>query len=90
MRCTFLLIVLARTTSTDYTATSFLFHTPEISIAPQGSDDCVEQPLPPEGDGCGEEVLSWMEHPTPPAKKAQEPAPISEACVTVLKQKREK
>ncbi|WP_188047969.1 hypothetical protein [Vibrio vulnificus] len=33
MRCTFLLIVLARTTSTDYTATSFLFHTPEISIA---------------------------------------------------------
>ncbi|MGR5165493.1 hypothetical protein ACPV4X_26835, partial [Vibrio owensii] len=24
---------LARTTSTDYTATSFLFHTPEISIA---------------------------------------------------------
>ncbi|WP_230732678.1 hypothetical protein, partial [Vibrio parahaemolyticus] len=33
MRCTFLLIVLGRTTSTDYTATSFLFHTPEISIA---------------------------------------------------------
>ncbi|MGR5441045.1 helix-turn-helix transcriptional regulator, partial [Vibrio mediterranei] len=25
--------VLARTTSTDYTVTSFLFHTPEISIA---------------------------------------------------------
>ncbi|MGR5536834.1 hypothetical protein, partial [Vibrio mediterranei] len=24
---------LARTTSTDYTVTSFLFHTPEISIA---------------------------------------------------------
>ncbi|MDA0386009.1 hypothetical protein, partial [Vibrio owensii] len=33
MRCTFLLIVLGRTASTDYTATSFLFHTPEISIA---------------------------------------------------------
>ncbi len=33
MRCTYLLIVLGRTASTDYTATSFLFHTPEISIA---------------------------------------------------------
>ncbi|HAS8418303.1 TPA: penicillin-insensitive murein endopeptidase [Vibrio vulnificus] len=57
---------------------------------PQGSDDCIEQALPPEGDGCGEEVLSWIERPTPPAKKAQEPEPISEACVTVLNQKREK
>ncbi|WP_337959399.1 hypothetical protein, partial [Vibrio parahaemolyticus] len=35
MRCTFLLIVLGRTASTDYTATSFLFHTPEINIAPK-------------------------------------------------------
>ncbi|MGI9920667.1 hypothetical protein [Vibrio owensii] len=42
MRCTFLLIVLARTTSTDYTATSFLFHTPEISIALDSSGDCGE------------------------------------------------
>ncbi len=33
MRCTYLLIVLGRTALTDYTATSFLFHTPEISIA---------------------------------------------------------
>lgn len=33
MRCTYLLIVLGRTVSTDYTATSFLFHTPEITIA---------------------------------------------------------
>ncbi len=57
---------------------------------PQGSDDCIEQALPPEGDGCGEEVLSWIERPTPPAKKAQEPEPISEACVTVLNQKHEK
>jgi len=37
MRCTFLLIVLGRTASTDYTATSFIFHTPEISIAQKQS-----------------------------------------------------
>ncbi|MBF4307262.1 hypothetical protein EAY09_22880, partial [Vibrio anguillarum] len=61
MRCTFLLIVLARTTSTDYTATSFLFHTPEISIAPTtGNSQSIRstQTIPNIMNKFGDEVVA--------------------------------
>ena len=31
---------------------------------PEGSVGCVQQPEPPQGDGCGWEVESWLERPT--------------------------
>ena len=47
MQCTSLLIILVKTTSTDYTATStsFLFHTPKISIAPPHLDHRLRKRL---------------------------------------------
>ncbi len=51
---------------------------------PQNSDECVSQPLPPEGDGCGEEVTSWRIRPTPPPQKPSSPPPTPEVCLRVL------
>ncbi|MFA4727360.1 hypothetical protein, partial [Vibrio vulnificus] len=42
-QCTFLLIVLVRTTSTDYTRTSFFFHTPQISIALRRIEEYIKE-----------------------------------------------
>lgn len=57
-----------------------------------GSPQCEDQAAAPEGDGCGEELASWLERPPPstprpPAAKPPEPrrARVPDACVPVLR-----
>ncbi|WP_312467016.1 penicillin-insensitive murein endopeptidase [Pseudescherichia sp.] len=53
---------------------------------PADSLECVDQPLPPPGDGCGAELQSWFEPPKPastkPEKKTSPPLPPS--CQALL------
>jgi penicillin-insensitive murein endopeptidase len=43
---------------------------------PVGSKECIDQPLPPVGDGCGEELTSWLTEKTlPSAKPNNQPPP---------------
>lgn len=47
---------------------------------PEGSTECREQSLPPVGDGCGAELLSWRPQP-----KALQKAPLSTQKKTKIK-----
>jgi len=53
---------------------------------PAGSLECQDQPLPPDGDGCGAELQSWFEPAKPgtssPAK--QVPPPLPPSCQALL------
>lgn len=52
---------------------------------PIGSAECLDQPLPPAGDGCGAELASWFVVRPPnanPIKK--EPPPPPPACQTLI------
>ncbi len=59
---------------------NFHFH---IRIAcPKGDATCVDQPLPQDGDGCGEELQDWLKKqyaalmkPRPPADPNAKPKP---------------
>ena len=45
--------------------------------------NCINQPEPPKGDGCGHETQSWRLNPAPQKKRA--PAPIQpEQCLEML------
>ncbi len=58
---------------------------------PKGSVYCEKQALPPKGDGCGEEVNSWLEgyrHPKPKPTTPSKPKPkkvLPEQCQNLLK-----
>ncbi|WP_127956952.1 penicillin-insensitive murein endopeptidase [Serratia microhaemolytica] len=52
---------------------------------PAGSHECIEQPAPPNGDGCGSELASWFETPQPNANPVNTPPPAPPAaCQAVL------
>jgi penicillin-insensitive murein endopeptidase len=59
---------------------------------PVDQPDCVPQDLPPPGDGCGEDLESWLRKPVPapqaPRKEAVRPTPspptMPPACRSVL------
>jgi penicillin-insensitive murein endopeptidase len=54
---------------------------------PEGSTDCKPQPPPPDGDGCGFEVESWLERPTlniPVNKPNSRNVSLPKECSTVL------
>ncbi|OAN43946.1 penicillin-insensitive murein endopeptidase [Paramagnetospirillum marisnigri] len=54
---------------------------------PADSPLCEPQKPFPEGDGCGEELLSWLAKPTspvPPERPHVQTRPMPEACATVL------
>jgi penicillin-insensitive murein endopeptidase len=59
---------------------------------PKGSKDCVAQPDPPDGDGCGKPLEDWFamfRHPKKPSKPAKPKPPLTLAdlpaeCQTVL------
>ena len=54
---------------------------------PAGSTSCVPQSAPPEGDGCGDELISWFPDPgEPPPRPTSGPRvfpPPSAACVAI-------
>ena len=53
---------------------------------PADSPRCEPQPPPPEGEGCGEELLSWLARPTAPTphkRTHRPPQPMPEACATL-------
>jgi penicillin-insensitive murein endopeptidase len=55
---------------------------------PSGSPDCVAQTPPPEGDGCGYEVESWLEKPTlniPSNKPNTRNVTLPAQCQSVIK-----
>ncbi|MBU0501585.1 MAG: penicillin-insensitive murein endopeptidase [Gammaproteobacteria bacterium] len=56
---------------------------------PAGSPECKQQPTVPQGDGCKNEVVSWMKKPVIILKKDDRPAPrppLGPArCVALLK-----
>ena len=55
---------------------------------PPGSADCVPQTPPPEGDGCGYEVESWLERPTlniPSDKPNTRNVSLPPQCQSVIK-----
>ncbi len=55
---------------------------------PPGSPDCVAQTPPPEGDGCGYEVESWLEKPTlniPSDRPNTRNVILPAQCQTVIK-----
>lgn len=60
---------------------------------PADSPDCIPQKAPPPGDGCGEEVESWIADATrpveskPPAEQKPRTANLPKACQAVLKTK---
>jgi penicillin-insensitive murein DD-endopeptidase len=54
---------------------------------PQGSSDCVAQPPPPAGDGCGEELTSWLrdaELVPAPSSGSRRPPPLPPRCEALL------
>lgn len=54
---------------------------------PLGSQDCKSQPPPPEGDGCGYEVASWLVKPTlniPNNKPNTRRVALPSECMKVL------
>ena len=58
-----------------------------IRIAcPKDSKACLEQPLPPAGDGCGEELESWFKEQKLPSSKPGnvEPPPPPAICQALL------
>lgn len=58
---------------------------------PADSPECAAQNEPPPGDGCGEEVESWLAdlakpaEPKPPGEAKPRAANVPKACVAVLK-----
>ncbi len=55
---------------------------------PSDSPDCQIQKPFPEGDGCGAELLSWLDKPTwpaPPDKPHHQSRPLPDACASVLR-----
>lgn len=56
-----------------------------------GSPQCEDQAAAPEGDGCGEELASWLDRASPPverphtAKPEPRKARVPDACVPVLR-----
>lgn len=44
---------------------------------PQGSTDCEDQAEPPPGEGCGEEVESWLVNLRKPKKRGPKPNPAA-------------
>ncbi len=55
---------------------------------PEGNSHCVPQAAPPEGDGCGDELMSWIFQPSTPSKgtkKKKAPPPAPEQCQEMLK-----
>lgn len=58
-----------------------------IRIAcPKDSKGCIDQPLPPAGDGCGDELESWFKESQLPSSKPgkQEPPPPPAICQSLL------
>lgn len=53
---------------------------------PADSLECVDQPLPPPGDGCGAELQSWFQPPAPGSRppKKKTPPPIPASCQALL------
>ena len=53
---------------------------------PADSLECVDQPLPPPGDGCGAELQSWFEPPKPASTKPEKktPPPLPPSCQALL------
>jgi penicillin-insensitive murein endopeptidase len=51
---------------------------------PAGAANCIAQDPQPVGDGCGDELLSWLEAPKPPAGIPKAPPPLPTACSPVL------
>ncbi len=59
-------------------------------VCPPDSPDCEVQKPIPEGDGCGDELESWLVKPTspaPPSKPHVQARPLPAACRVVLKEK---
>ena len=55
---------------------------------PPGSAECVSQTPPPDGDGCGAEVASWLERPTlniPSDKPNTRNVSLPAQCQSVIK-----
>lgn len=53
---------------------------------PLGASQCEVQEPPPEGDGCGEELLSWFQPPPPvtgPPPPPKPPTPPPAACLAL-------
>lgn len=53
---------------------------------PPDAEQCAAQEAPPEGDGCGEELLSWFKPPPPstgPAPPPKPPPPPPAACLAL-------
>ncbi len=53
---------------------------------PSGAGQCETQEPPPEGDGCGEELLSWFKPPPPvtgPPPAPKPPPPPPDACLAL-------
>lgn len=58
---------------------------------PEGAAACVDQPVPPVGDGCDEELASWFpdpdREPVKVAKRAPKPRPVlPDQCMAMLKE----
>ena len=56
-------------------------------VCPLDSPDCAVQKPIPEGDGCGDELESWLDKPTspgPPSKPHVQRRALPAACVAVL------
>lgn len=54
---------------------------------PEGSYSCIEQVSPPQGSGCGDELMSWITKPTSPKKRGEPPAMPTE-CAVMLDNKK--
>lgn len=51
---------------------------------PPGSRECVDQPVPPQGDGCGAELESWFLPAKPGTGAPVKKAPLPAACQAQL------
>jgi penicillin-insensitive murein endopeptidase len=54
---------------------------------PAGSPDCEPQKPVPDGDGCGAELMSWLEKPTspePPERPHVQSRPLPQRCRAVM------
>jgi penicillin-insensitive murein endopeptidase len=55
---------------------------------PADQSGCISQEPPPPGDGCGEEVMSWLTKPPPPPspkdQKPKPPPPMPAGCAPIL------
>ncbi|MBW3697893.1 penicillin-insensitive murein endopeptidase [Vibrio sp. T187] len=54
---------------------------------PEGNSSCIEQVQPPQGSGCGDELMSWITKPTSPKKRGEPPVMPAE-CAVMLDNKK--